>query len=154
MLSIKFHVNQTLFALVTGYYLLQGVWGGMAAGWRHSSPNEAVSNSSLWQAQVTCFAPPFPFLHQHLQLQIVLTSQHSKPSHCCVGIFNGCSLSVSSWSPAHCGSISLPPRISCASLSTPLNLTPSSSPTPLGSLPYHACGTLPSNLDSSLMSVP
>lgn len=40
MLSIKFHVNQTLFALVTGYYLLQGMRGEMAAGWRHSSPNE------------------------------------------------------------------------------------------------------------------
>lgn len=52
MLSIKFHVNQTLFALVTGYYLLQGTRGETSAT-EDRVPPVSFRSSLLQQACLT-----------------------------------------------------------------------------------------------------
>lgn len=57
-LGTKFHVNHTLFAPVTGYYLLQEMRGETAAGCRQGSPDEDVPDTSPQGRPRPRHAPP------------------------------------------------------------------------------------------------
>jgi hypothetical protein len=132
MLSIKFHVNQTLFALVTGYYLLQGMRGNTAADWRHKmtmTPISACGGACL--GHLLCSAPSFPstaltrkaflpiFAGSTL-VQLSSTAPHPSPLSDCERVTIPLALTVSYTVPCALYH-SLPPRTLCVPLSTSLN---------------------------------